>query len=97
MIIALDAGGTFIKAALIQTYREVGGALGEVLEGIIDEAEIDVLVFGGQISRAYNLFIPSFSDVVGSCRTLKQILPADDIDYSSLRGAAALFTSEIKV
>jgi len=82
--------------AAIQTYCDVGNALGQALRDIIDEAAIDVLVLGGQIAQAHRLIIPSLTDAIASCLSIKRIVPAKDIDYSSLRGAAALLVLDRK-
>ena len=82
-------------SAALRTYSEAGAALGGVVGPIIRENEIDTLIFGGQISRAYGLFAPAFDESVGDVPSLRKTAVATRLNDASLSGAAALLRRSI--
>ena len=77
--------------AAIQTYKEVGKALGKVIAPILTEIRADCLILGGQISRAYPLFELELTAEIKSKYQLIKIGQSNHVADISLRGAAELF------
>ena len=80
-------------AKAIEVYRGLGEALGVIIEPILKEIEADVLLFGGRISRALDLFEPALQEALRSVPDLS-IRAAQDPDSAALKGAAALLRAE---
>ena len=76
-------------AKAIEVYR----GLGVIIEPILKEIEADVLLFGGRISRALDLFEPALQEALRSVPDLS-IRAAQDPDSAALKGAAALLRAE---
>ncbi len=78
------------KADDIETsgrFAEVGIILGETLTPILKEYGIECLLFGGQISRSYNLFGPYVaSRLTALSLNLKHVGPVSDIDNATFNG-----------
>lgn len=71
------------------TFTEVGTELGGFLrEHHVAEFGAECLIFGGQIARSFDLFVDPIRESLQAIPCLKAILPAADIEWSALRGAA---------
>lgn len=73
-------------AAAAARFREVGGIIAGAVAPILEEYGIECLLFGGQISRSYDLFGPA----VESLLALKHIGPVSDIGGATFNGLRAL-------
>lgn len=67
----------------LETFRQTGYFLGEILAPSVREYGSDLVVVGGQIARAHDLFLNEARALLG-CR----IVCATHIDDAALRGAA---------
>jgi len=75
--------------AAMQVFREVGAELGGFLRvNHVEEFGAECLIFGGRISYAFNLFEKPLRDALSDIDCLKEIVRADDIESSALKGAA---------
>lgn len=82
--------------AAIHTFEQAGGVLGTALKPIAEEMGIECLIFGGQISKAFDLMEKELK----SCLTgtmIKEIAMGRNIDYSTLYGAARSVLDEMEV
>ena len=72
-------------------FDEMGNTLGSFLkENFVDEFETNCIIFGGQISKASDLFIDKIQYHLQKCKYLKKITKAKDIQFAALKGAAQL-------
>ena len=69
--------------AAVQTFRMTGKYLGEILREPVERFGIDMVVLGGQIARAHELFLPEAQPLL-PC----PIVFAAHPDDAALRGAA---------
>jgi glucokinase len=76
------------NAAALKAFQETGEILAEEMCEILVSNEIESVVFGGQISKSFDLFESAFMDILSEKANQITALPADDIDYSSLKGVA---------
>ena len=71
-----------------QVFEEIGAELGQFLrKHHVQAFAAECILFGGQISKSYNLFIGPFKQALADVGCLKAILPAADIEHSALIGA----------
>lgn len=82
-VIAQKAGEGNLAA--IKAYQKVGDTLGEALKGLIEEHNVDTLLFAGQVSKSLNLIEPSIR------KHLKNINIAPAPSGAVFRGIASLF------
>ncbi|WP_425148624.1 ROK family protein [Deinococcus sp.] len=80
-----EAGDTSAQ----RVYHDFGRDLGTVLRAVADTFRPDLLVFGGQVSRAWSLFEPALSAELGPYAVVQSIL----LDDANLLGAASLAVS----
>jgi len=74
----------------IEVYENMGQVLGEELKQLFKEWDVNCLVLGGQISRAYHLFGPALEKALEDTSCIKYIGPLKDFTHISIRGVAAL-------
>lgn len=74
-------------------FQELGKNLSLVLKPIVSKFKPDGIIFGGQISKSFNLFESSLKKELNKLPFLIEIRPAKFIDLSSLYGAAYLIFS----
>ena len=67
----------------LETFRQTGCFLGEILDAPVREYGADIIVVGGQIARSHELFLGE-----ARARLSCPIVCAKDIDNAALRGAA---------
>ena len=78
-----------LMPAAATRFAEVGAILAEALEPLLEEYEIECLLFGGQISRSFNLFGPSVIAGLNHL-SLKHIGPISDFDNATFNGLISL-------
>jgi len=69
-------------------FRETGEILAGELMEILVAREISTVVFGGQISKSFDLFGPAFQEKVTASGKAIRVVPGRNIDFSSLIGVA---------
>jgi glucokinase len=70
-------------------FTEVGAELGGFLRlHHVEEFGAECLIFGGQISKSFDLFAGPIRESLAAIGSVKAILPAADIEWSALRGVA---------
>ena len=69
-----------------QAFRYAGEILVQALEPILYQYDIECLLFGGQISRAYDLFAPSLTPL---SHMVSHIGPVSDISNATFGGLLA--------
>mgnify|MGYP003292278165 CR=1 FL=1 len=67
----------------IQTYSEMGEKLGKSISKLLHKYSIEIVIFGGQISKSLKLFKNSFLKEMSNIKVIEAI----DIDNSALIGA----------
>jgi glucokinase len=75
-------------AKAVVTFRAFGSALGEFLEPWVEHFEPTCLVFGGSITRAWDLFLETFRESCPQAGRLAYCGPAARLDQAPLLGAA---------
>jgi glucokinase len=74
-----------------QVFEEIGTEVGLfVREHHVQAFGAQCLIFGGQISRSFELFAGAIQCALAGITCLKAILPAADVEYSGVVGAAKL-------
>jgi glucokinase len=72
-----------------KVFEEVGSELGGFLrEHHVEEFGAECIIFGGQISKSFELFVGPVKRALEGIASLRAILPAVDIECSALRGVA---------
>jgi glucokinase len=75
-------------ARAVAVFRGLGSALGEFLEPWLVRFGPTCLVFGGSVTRAWDLFVEGFLEACPSAAHLDRCSPADHLEESPLLGAA---------
>lgn len=75
------------EAIAIQTFKKVGGILAGALRDIVEERNIECLLFGGQISRSFHHLEPSLREEFKNTECLKRISAVKNISNAALLGA----------
>ena len=75
-------------AAALAAFQELGGHLGAILLGLVEQYSFQAILLGGAISKSADLFLPALSLQLQACPGLI-LAPAPDIDLAPLAGAAA--------
>lgn len=78
-------------AAALETFREVAETLADELAPILDEFGIECLLFGGQISRSFNLMEEILTKKLEKLSSLKKISPVSDFGNATFNGLRSLF------
>ena len=68
------------------TFQETGRILTKPLAGILEEKNIECLLFAGQISRSFHHMETAIREGLKNVRTLKRIAPVSSIDYAAFYG-----------
>jgi len=79
----------------LKVFEEVGLILGRCLKPIAMEFKPDCIVFGGQISKAFDLFKDPLIRELREVRNLKKIAPSLQIDLSPLYGITKMALEEL--
>ena len=74
------------EEAALETFKEIGTILGEVLQRILMENKIECLLFSGQISKSFHFMEPAIQESLQGITMLKKISVVEDIDQSALWG-----------
>lgn len=77
-----------------RAFLRVGHIIGEAISPILGEYGIECLLFGGQISRSFELFRPSLEDAFEDLDALRFIGPVSDINNATFNGLKALLATE---
>ena len=72
----------------LETFKDVARILAQKLLDTFIYLDIDVVVFGGQISKAFDLFSPIFRDTLLNRGKKIKVFKGSDIEASSLKGVA---------
>ena len=78
----------------IAIFNEMGTRLGEVIAPFADEFQAECIVFGGQISKSFDLFEYGLKKSLANIKSLNKITKALYPDKSALYGAAKLIFSK---
>lgn len=76
-------------AAAAETFRETGGILGQILSDKAREYALECILFGGQISRSFDLLDGALSDGLAGVETLRHVGTVSDIDHAAFNGILA--------
>ncbi len=69
-----------------ETFCEVSEILSDAIRPILEEKEIECLLFGGQISRSFCLMEETVSEKLNEVGNLKKIAPVGSIENAALLG-----------
>ena len=91
----IDVEDIAIKAktgdkACLRVFKEFGKLLGSALAPSIKEFGAECLVFGGQVSKSYDLFKEPLVKKLKGLPTLKKIAVSHSLNFSAIKGAAHL-------
>ena len=70
----------------LKTFQKVGAVLAGALNQILDEHEVECLLFSGQISKSFHFMKKSIKEGLKDVNTLKMISVVENIDYAALLG-----------
>lgn len=73
----------------LEAFRMTGYILSGSIAAILQEKQIECLLFGGQISRSYEYFEASCREGLREVRSLKKISPVKSIDNAAFYGILA--------
>lgn len=71
-------------------FRETGEILGIALEPLCRASAIEGVIFGGQISRSFDLIAPGLAPLQDRVKCIRKLTRAASIDDSALIGAGSL-------
>ena len=71
-------------------FADAGAVLTQSVAPILEEYRIECLLFGGQISRSFNLFGPAVRSGLANVSTLKRICRVSDIGNATFNGLKTL-------
>lgn len=74
----------------LQVFRDTGRILAASLAPVCNQMEIECLVFGGQISRAYDLLLPGLERLQEAVPSLNLMYGSEHIQEAPIIGAATL-------
>ncbi len=77
-------------ANAVRAFLEAGHILGKVLAPILERDNIDCLLFGGQISRSFDLMQPALEEELAGVGCLRNISIISDFDNATFNGLASL-------
>ncbi len=77
-------------SAAAKAFSEAGRILGRTIAPILEELSADCLLFGGQISRSFDLMEPALKDELASVECLRKISKISDFDNATFNGLASL-------
>lgn len=72
--------------AALETFREVGGIIAKSLKDILEERQIECLLFGGQISRAFKYMEEPLKEGLKDVNCLQKISVVRSIENAALLG-----------
>lgn len=78
----------------LTTFEEVGGILGDTISPILAEYNIGCLLFGGQISRSFDLFGPALMRSLHGVPSLKKVVPVSDFSNATFNGLRAFINDK---
>ena len=85
--IATNARNVDGKAA--EAFSKAGAILAGAIAPILREYSVERLLFGGQISRSFDLFEKALQPLLEDCPSLRNIGPVSDISRATFLGLAA--------
>ncbi|MGN1232856.1 MAG: ROK family protein, partial [Candidatus Cryptobacteroides sp.] len=74
----------------LDTFSTVAGILCESISPILEEYKIECLLFGGQISRSFDLMATALQDSLTKIPTLRKIEVISDFDNATFNGLRSL-------
>ncbi|MHC1691778.1 MAG: ROK family protein [Sphaerochaetaceae bacterium] len=76
-------------SAALEAYHSMGKAIAATVADLVDEYEIDCLVFGGRISNSFAVFGPAFSEeLTARCKRVPYLYRSLGSEVLSMQGAA---------
>ena len=78
-------------AKALETFRLVGETVAAAIAPILEEYGVECLLFGGQISRSFDLMEKSVRMGLAGVKSLKSIGPISDFDNATFNGLRCLF------
>ncbi len=76
-----------------KVFRETGEIAARELRNIFTDYETEAIVFGGQISKSFELFGPSFQRQLADLGLDISVTPGKNLEFSSLAGTAKIIFS----
>lgn len=73
-----------------EAFASMGTIIGEAIAPILIEHGIECLLFGGQISRSADLFVPAVKRALAGVASLQSVGQISDIDNATFKGLMAL-------
>jgi glucokinase len=77
-------------ADALARFQEMGEIVAESIASILEEYGIECLLFGGQISRSFDLFGPAVKEGLYEVSSLRYVGPVSDIDRATFNGLETL-------
>ena len=75
----------------LDTFSTVAEILSEAIAPIMEEYSIECLLFGGQISRSFDLMATKLQDSLAFLPSLRRIDVISDFDNATFNGLKSMF------
>jgi len=85
------------EANAIRTFEEFGGRMGQIIRPYVESFKTECLIIGGQIAKSYNFFEESLRLKLIDIPSLKEIRPAESIDFCPFWGLISMIEKNTKV
>ena len=83
------------NAQALESFERVGEILATELKPLLEEFNIECLLFGGQISRSFAYFEPALRPLLDSVTTLKHISPMKNLSTAAPLGLLSKLREEL--
>ena len=83
------------NAQALESFERVGEILATELKPLLEEFNIECLLFGGQISRSFAYFEPALRPLLESVATLKHISPMKNLSTAAPLGLLSKLREEL--
>ncbi len=80
----------------LQSFYNVGEILATELKPLLEEFNIECLLFGGQISRSFRFFEPALQQLLDEVKSLKLISPMKNLSTAAPLGLLSKLREEVK-
>ncbi len=79
----------------LESFRRVGNTLATVLKPLLEELNIECLLFGGQISRSFAYFELALQPLLDEVASLKHISPMKNLSTAAPLGLLSKLREEL--
>jgi len=84
------------EANAIRTFEEFGRIMGQIIRPYVENFKTECIIIGGQITKSFYFFEESLRLKLLGIPSLKEIIPADAIDYCPFFGLISMIENNKK-